>query len=71
MKDYLYIRAWGKLLGSSQAYIHGQVATARTENAPEDSLFKHTDGLWYRFAVLDVSNENKQLVAQFVEEFRK
>jgi hypothetical protein len=45
--DYLYIRAWGRMMGSNLSYIADQVSEARKEKAPEDALYKSSEtGRW-------------------------
>lgn len=39
MKDYKYIRAWGKKIGASNNYIEDQVARARIDGAPPDAVY--------------------------------
>jgi hypothetical protein len=49
MIDYLYIRAWGKMLGSHEYYIKNQVEQAREDKAPQDVIYKR-DKDWVRFS---------------------
>lgn len=44
--DYHWVREWGKLLDSNEAYIEAQVEKARKENAPENAVYKSNDGHW-------------------------
>lgn len=53
MTDYVYIRAWGKMLGSHDYYIQNQVEQAREDKAPQDVIYKR-DKDWVRFK--DVKN---------------
>lgn len=42
MDDYLYIRAWGYILGSDRYYIDDEIKKAREDNAPQDAIYvKH------------------------------
>lgn len=54
MKAYKAIEAWGRMMGSFQYYIEGQVTKARADNAPEFAIYKHDDGTWHTLA--DVTN---------------
>jgi len=49
MSDYLYIRAWGSMLGSHEYYIKNQVEQAREDKAPQDVIYKR-DKDWVRFS---------------------
>ncbi len=44
--DYHWIREWGKLLNSNEEYIETQVEKARNDDAPENAIYKSTDGHW-------------------------
>lgn len=46
--DYLYIRAWGRMLGSYADYVNAQLDTARKDKAPQDAIYKSEHG-WRRF----------------------
>jgi hypothetical protein len=39
-KDYLHIRAWGKMMQSNQSYIEDQVEEARADGAPQDAIYQ-------------------------------
>ena len=65
--DYLYIRAWGRLLKSYLYYIQGEVEKAREDNAPEDATFKDSNGTWHRWSEMADSTPNKHTVAAYVE----
>ena len=47
--DYLYIRAWGRMMGSFDYYIEHQVAEARADGAPQTAIYKDTDGSWHTY----------------------
>lgn len=47
--DYPYIRAWGRMMGSSHYYIQQEVEKARQMQAPQDAIYER-DGVW---AVVD------------------
>lgn len=44
--NYLYIRAWGKVLGSYSNYVESQIREATLQNAPENAIYKSADGRW-------------------------
>jgi hypothetical protein len=41
-KDFPYIRAWGRMMGSNQSYIDAEVEKAREENAPPTAIYKNS-----------------------------
>lgn len=45
-KDYPYIWAWGKSIGSFDYYIQGQIELAEADNAPQNAIFKRSDDTW-------------------------
>ena len=46
--EYVWIKRWGKHLGSFDYYIQNQQALAAEENAPVDAIYKDDDGNWRR-----------------------
>jgi len=69
--DFLYVRAWGRLMGSDQYYIRGQVQKAREDNAPEDATWWDDNiGRWHRWSELPDTNTNKSLLNEFAEGMR-
>jgi hypothetical protein len=46
--DYVYVRAWGRAMGSHPSYIADQVAQARKDKAPPNATYKRVgkDGSW-------------------------
>ena len=48
-KDYPYIRAWGRMMGSNWSYVEDQMARARVDRAPADAIYKRDTG-WVRFS---------------------
>jgi len=44
--EYKYIRAWGKLLGSMDYYIKGQIEQARQDKAPPTAIYRRHNGSW-------------------------
>jgi hypothetical protein len=44
--DYVYVRAWGRNMGSHASYIADQVAEARKDRAPDNATHKLANGTW-------------------------
>ena len=44
--DFIYIRAWGKVMGSMPFYIRDQLAVAHEDKAPGNAIYKNEEGLW-------------------------
>jgi hypothetical protein len=63
--DYLYIRAWGQLLGSVQNYIEVEVERARQDHAPETAIYRRQDGTWATFEEIQ-SEDAKECIASIV-----
>jgi|SRR5215471_2548257 len=42
--NYPYIRAWSRLMGSHAFYVSAQVERAQREGAPQDAIYRATDG---------------------------
>lgn len=68
--DYLYIRAWGKMLGSFPAYIEREVEEARQSRAPRTAIYQRQDGSWATFGSIS-SGKTKDAVALFVEQMKE
>lgn len=45
--DYVYIRKWGYMLGSTHWYIDEQVELARRDGAPQNATYRNVDGTWH------------------------
>lgn len=67
MKKYLYVRAWCKMLGSTQAYTRREVARAKKEHAPETAIFQRTDGTWAIFEGIQ-REDTKREIQSIVDE---
>jgi hypothetical protein len=59
--DYIYIRAWGKLMGSESYFIRAQLATAHEDKAPGNAIYKGEDGLWRTIEDIASSNRRQQV----------
>lgn len=56
-KDYPYIRAWGKYLGSFAYYINDQIDQANQDGAPEDAVYKNNENVWVTFGQLNADSQ--------------
>lgn len=60
MKDFPYIRAWGKFMHSFDYYIEEQVEAARKALAPHDAIyFSAFENRWHRWSEMPEDNPNK------------
>lgn len=59
MPDYLYIRAWGKFLGSTQQHIEHMVTLAIASKAPQEAVYQATDGSWKTMDKLTSLTQNQ------------
>lgn len=68
--DYIYIRAWCKLLGTTQFYTDREVERARQTNAPETAIYLQSDRSW---ATVDgIENERmKARVERLAEQLKQ
>ena len=60
--DYLYIRAWGKMLGSFPCYVEREVEKARQSGAPQTAIYQRQDGIWATFGSVS-SGDTRDAVA--------
>lgn len=44
--DYPWVRAWEQMMGAAPWYIDRQIATARSEGAPQTATYRHESGAW-------------------------
>jgi hypothetical protein len=69
--DYLYIRAWGRMMGSNYSYIADQVSEARKEKAPEDALYKSSEtGRWQTMSSFGGTADTRDQVEALVASMR-
>ena len=61
MEKYIYIRAWGILLGSFEYYIRQEQAKAFQENAPENAIYKDSEGVWHTFDTIQREDTKQRL----------
>lgn len=67
MKKYIYLRAWCKMLGSTQAYTRREVTRAKEEHAPETAIFQRANGSWAIFEGIQ-KEDVKQEVQSIADE---
>lgn len=68
--DYVYIRAWCKLMNATPDVTENEVETARKEKAPQTAVYKNKDGTWENFEGI-VRSETKQQLAELVIKMEK
>lgn len=68
--DYVYIRAWCKLMNATPDVTENEVETARKEKAPQTAVYKRKDGAWEIFEGI-VRGETKQQLAELVIKMEK
>ena len=68
--DYLYIRAWGKMLGSFTSYIEREVEKARKDHAPQTAIYQRQDGSWATFGSVS-SGDTRDAVQALVNQMKK
>jgi hypothetical protein len=56
--DYIYIRAWGEMMGSENYFVRNELATAKEDKAPGNAIFKRDDGTWA--TIEDVASGNRR-----------
>jgi hypothetical protein len=59
--NYIYIRAWGEMMGSNNSYIRDQLATAKEDHAPGNAIYKGEDGEWHTIEEVRSGNRRQQL----------
>lgn len=68
--DYLYIRAWGRMLRSNSEYIAMEVEQARDDQAPETAVYRDFEsGHWFRWEDI-TSTDTKTKIESLVEEMK-
>lgn len=70
MNEYLYIRAFGKILGSFQGYIEMEVDKAQREKAPQNAIFRRQNGSWATFDDIQYEDVRKRVQA-IVDQMKK
>jgi hypothetical protein len=59
--DYIYIRAWGRLMGSENYFIRAQLETAHEDKAPGNAIYKGEDGIWVTIEAVKSGNRRQQV----------
>jgi hypothetical protein len=68
--DYLYIRAWGQSLGSTNSFVEEEVRKARRDHAPKTAIFQRQDKTWATFEEIE-RPKTKEEIASIVDDLRK
>lgn len=69
MSEYIYLRAWCRLLGSFPTFTEYEVARAKADNAPKTAIYRKSDGAWAVFE--EIQSENtKRVVQAIVDEMK-
>jgi len=66
MIEYKYLWAWDTMMHSGQCWKDMKQREAEEDNAPEDVIYKDTNGKWHRFKDIQ-SEETKQQVQRIVD----
>ena len=64
--DYIYIRAWGRVMGSLPYYIRDMLATAHEDKAPGNAIYKDDEGTW--MTMDDVKNHSTRIQVEQIAE---
>lgn len=66
---YKYLWAWDRMMNSCYEWSRRQQLEAKEDNAPNDVVYKDTNGKWHRFK--DVESENtKKRVQSIVDQIK-
>lgn len=66
MIKYKYLWAWDTMMHSGRYWKDMKQREAERDNAPEDVIYKDTNGKWHRFKDIQ-SEETKQQVQRIVD----
>lgn len=69
MSEYIYLRAWCRLLGSFPTFTECEVARAKADNAPKTAVYRKSDGAWAIFEEIQ-SEDTKRVVQIIVDEMK-
>ena len=65
--DYVYLRAWCRMMGSHSYYVDGEVEAARKDKAPQNAIYRDTKGNWMTFdGVTRVTT--REVIEKYVKE---
>lgn len=68
--DYLYIRAWEKMMCSLPFYLELQLEKARKTQAPQTAIYLRRDGTWARFEEIQ-RDDTRAYVQRLVNEMKE
>lgn len=66
---YKYLWAWDRMMRSTYGWSERKQLEAKEDNAPEDAVYKDTDGNWHRFRDVK-SEETKKIVQSIVNQMK-
>ena len=66
MIKYKYLWAWDTMMHSGQYWKDMKQREAKEDNAPEDVIYKDTNGKWHRFKDIQLE-ETRQQVQRIVD----
>lgn len=67
---YKYLYAWDMMMHSSFSWIAEMQREAARDNAPEDAVYKDSEGNWRRFAEVE-SEETRNRVQHIVDQMNR
>ena len=67
--DYIYLRAWDRMMGSSSYWCIENIARAKKDNAPQDAIYKNGDH-WQTVDDI-VAIETKEILCIIVERWKE
>lgn len=70
MIKYKYLYAWDTMMHSAQYWKDMKQREAKEDNAPEDVIYKDTNGKWRRFGEIQ-SEETKIRIQKMVDEMNE
>ena len=62
-KDYRYIKAWGRMMGSFAYYIRDEQAKASKDNAPLDAIYYKSEDGWHVYS--EVTNQETRRAMEY------
>ena len=68
--DYLYLRAWERMMNSGHAWRQAQLTAARKDKAPENAIYKDHNGVWRTFDYVTVET-TRDTVIRLIGDIRK
>lgn len=72
MRDYKYLRAWCRMMGSYPYYVEAELEAARRDKAPNDVVYRSSGmdgrpGEWRRFTQI-TDRHTRETIARLVAE---